>query len=268
MWSFSGWFPWPLSVMCGGCPPQVHGCLSLPLGSCASWPWGRLSSFLLSCVLLALVLRFKRGWGDWQGRYSDAESWVRSMAGVKARSPAWGSGPQTAIRQWADWPVSLVLSSGPAGCYFNKDDRGESSVPRNSCLVMEKVRKTDGYRTNYIPGIDIWRQNKQGFRQDAPMWHLGVWMVGRDGSSCVATRAAYQKHWLLNSLLKGQQVVGRRNYIKHASQLRYEWRLDRETQFLLPPFCSLPCWRVLQPNPRSPLLTTRALTHVLHTWDL
>lgn len=90
--------------------------------------------------------------------------------------------------------MSLVLSSGPAGCYFNKDDRDESSVPRNSCLVMEKVRKTDGYRTNYIPGIDIWRQNKQGFRQDALMWHLGVWMVGRGGGSCVATRAAYQKH--------------------------------------------------------------------------
>lgn len=61
------------------------------------------------------------------------------------------------------------------------------------CLVMEKVRQTDGYRTNYIPGIDIWRQNKQGFRQDALIWHLGVWMAGRGGGSCVVTRAASEK---------------------------------------------------------------------------
>lgn len=47
------------------------------------------------------------------------------------------------------------------------------------CLVMEKVRQTDGYRTELHSGIDIWRQNKQGFRQDALIWHLGVWMSGQ-----------------------------------------------------------------------------------------
>lgn len=91
--------------------------------------------------------------------------------------------------------MSLVLSSGPAGCCFYKDDRDESSVPRNSCLVMEKVRQTDSYRINYIPVIGIRRQNKQSFRQDALMWHLGVWMVGRGGGSCVVTREAYWKRY-------------------------------------------------------------------------
>ena len=126
---------------------------------------------------------------DTQTQKVESGQWQASRSG-----PLHGAEvPQMAIRQWAGWSLSLVLSSGPTGCCFYKDDRDESSFPRNSCLVMEKVRQTDSYRINSIPGIDIWRQNKQGFRQYALMWHLGVWMVGRGRGSCVVTRAAYWK---------------------------------------------------------------------------